>query len=132
MAFRAEVVYGWGIQDLTAFAKITGDTGGAAEDFNWTAAVTGTGTYVYTVDGIAAPPLTEASTTVEIHDALNAAGTAAGFNVTGTPTSYTIDSGKGSGGGRPVLSVDNTAMVTLAEVPPGKKAAPPRKRSSKK
>jgi Phage capsid family len=131
VAFRAEVVYGWGIQDLAAFAKITGGgTGGASEDFNWTATVTGTGSYVYTVDGVAAPPLTEASTTTEIHDALNQAGTAAGFNVTGTPTSYTIDSGKGSAGGRPVLSVDNTAMVTLAEVPPGKKA--PRKRSTKK
>jgi hypothetical protein len=111
VAFRAEVVYGWGIQDLTAFAAITG---AGALDFNWTAAVTGTGSYVYTVDGVATPPLTETSTVAEVSAALNAAGTAAGFDVTGTPASYSILCNNGA-----KLAVDNTALVALTVVPPG-------------
>jgi hypothetical protein len=111
VAFRAEVVYGWGIQDLTAFTKITG-TPPASQDFSWTAAVTGTGTYHYTVDGTQTGPLTETSTITEIAAALNQAGTTAGFDVTGSPTAYDILEGDEVGAAA-VVTVDNTAMVTL-------------------
>lgn len=128
VAFRAEVVYGWGIRDINAFAKITGTAGGA-QDFSWTAAVTGSGTYHYTVDGVQTSPLTETSTIQEIHDALNAAGTTAGFDVTGTSTSYTMHSNTPAD-----LTVDNTAMVQLSGGPPSKEGGkkPPARRGSKK
>lgn len=80
--------------------------GDAGKAKNWTAAVTGTGSYTYSVDGTATAALTPASTTTEIETALNAASGPVGFDVTGTPTNYVIDTDTAA-----LLTVDSSGMT---------------------